>query len=769
MANINSFSENLAKLTEKTTQAISVLEGINEAMLGEDTEVRLSNNMVLPSLTNIAARLDRAEQTVANFVQGKGVVETNDGTFRTVKVSTISRPPSNISGLTPVSEFSINPNWFFETLQYPRCVIKVDLTDKIDPASDRVFVNRVIISAKDVLSDGTSAKQFFDDNISGKAIGYTSLISLLESNNISYKEDRDEVYLPLTYERYKGDFAVTDIKLVKDANGISHEWLYLDTLNYSVVDENGKVSSTGMTLSVNDYVRYKNSLYKVVDIAGTAGQKRVLLNYAVGYETIGVGSIIEFYNPPFAEKTIEVGIGVNELDIVYVKGVNEEYNLLSKDWSDPLTFFTNELLLSTNSSVSFIDYYNEHVADFGQTWIAQIKEGQIYSSNGIAPNAPVINAEDLNVVQINTQLDATLDKDTYNKLTTEIASTKSNITAIRHTIASNKDLLIQSSNAQDRTNIQNLINTDSTKLNSLTTQYNSLVNELNTLLVEAGAINYSPKYHIRGFFAIPESKYVNETLKLGEQRVIGFEILYRYLHVDETGVKLETYEYSGSDANNSIQTGVFTDWNIMKSSILSKVFDSKLDAYVWTDENPADGSQININQIDIPIRSGEKVEIKVRSISEAGYPYNPLKSAWSNSVIISFPDNLTSDDAVTTILETVKSDMTAVVLQETMSAAGVYTHISDGTSMYKHNSSNVSYTESVIDENSNTSLSEMSVQNKLDSLTSIIQKMSADFERKLKEYETEMGKLLETRLSPISKRLDDLSAKVATLEGYHNN
>ena len=48
----------------------------------------------------------------------------------------------------------------------------------------------------------------------------------------------------------------------------------------------------------------------------------------------------------------------------------------------------------------------------------------------------------------------------------------------------------------DRTNIQNLINNDTTKLNSLTTQYNSLVDELNTLLVEAGVINYSPKYHI---------------------------------------------------------------------------------------------------------------------------------------------------------------------------------------------------------------------------------------------------------------------------------
>ena len=115
-----------------------------------------------------------------------------------------------------------------------------------------------------------------------------------------------------------------------------------------------------------------------------------------------------------------------------------------------------------------------------------------------------------------------------------------------------------------------------------------------------------------------------------------------------------------------------------------------------------DGTSLAINQIDIPIRNGEKVELKVRSISEAGYPYNPLKSEWSNSVIISFPDNLTTDDSVTKILETVKSDMTAVVLQETLSSAGVYSHMADMNSKYKHSSKNIEYVETVSDPSTGT-------------------------------------------------------------------
>ena len=202
--------------------------------------------------------------------------------------------------------------------------------------------------------------------------------------------------------------------------------------------------------------------------------------------------------------------------------------------------------------------------------------------------------------------------------------------------------------------------------------------------------------------------------------------MYRYLHTDETGVKLDTYEYSAYNSDDSsilagtIQTGVFTDWNMISSSVLSKVYDEDLQTYRWVAQNTSDGSQININQLDIPIRKGEKVEIKVRSISEAGYPYNPLKSEWSNSVIKEFPDNLTSDDSVTTILDTVKNDLNAVVLQETLSAAGVYTHLSDGNSSYKHVSSNIGYTDSATDSSGNTTLTEMSVQNKLDAITTLL-------------------------------------------------
>ena len=715
MINSNSYAENLKKLTENSADIIAIASGINEAMAGNDAEVNISEDMSLPSFSNIVKRVERAENTISKFTQGKGVVETDDGTYRKIKVTNVSRPPEAISSLAFSNVFSIDPNWFFESLQYPRCTVSIDLTDKIDEDSDRVYVTRIILDRSN-----TDILDYYNTNIANKPVGYAALITMLEKDGITYKEDKDEIKLPLTYEKYYGEFRIVNTKLIQDNKGVSRLWYFLDTLSYSEVNEAGIAVSTGNVLSVNDKVRFNNSLYSVLEV--DQSQNCVRLGYDIGYETLGNGDILEFYNAPFSSKVVNIGIGINEIDIVYVKGINEEYNLIAKDWSNPISFITNDLIFDENANITFEEYYSKNVADFGKSWIAQIKEGQIHAYNGSTPRVPVINVDDLQVVQINTQLDATLDKETYNKLTSEIAQTKSNISAVRTTIATNKDLLIQSSDEDVRKNIQNIINSDTETLNSLTTQYNSLVEELNTLLNETGVINYSPKYHIRGFFAIPEP--------VNEQQVIGFDIMYRYLHTDETGIKLNTYEYT--DSNDIVQTGVFTDWNIVESSLLEKVFDVENDRFIWKNESSADGSKININQIDIPIRNGEKVEIKVRSISEAGYPSNPLKSSWSQSVIISFPDNLTSNDTVTTILDSVKSDMTAVVLQETMSAAGVYTHLADGNSTYKHTAKNISYTDSSTDENSKTTLTEMSLQDKVDALSKLIVDARKSFDDEVK-------------------------------------
>ena len=750
MANTNSYSENMAQLTKAASDMLEVAKAMNETIVGNDSEVVVSDDVVLPSYQNIVNRVERAERTISRFTEGKGVIETDDGTYRKINVQAISRPANTIENLGGITQFDIDPNWFFESLQYPRCIAKIDLAGKIEEDSDRVYISRLIIDINQSrLTDNIK------NDILNSTLSYGEMIKYLEENYIEYKEDKDENKLPLTYEKFNGDFQVTGINLIKNSDtGLNYTWYYLSTINYATVDDNGTSDEAGHVLQVNDYLRFKNSLFKVKEI--NQSEMRVRLEYNVGYDNIGLYDTLEFYNDPFKEKIVSVGIGIDELDIIYIKGVNEKFNLLSREWSNPISFESNSLIYAKDSEVDMREYYTKNVADFGRMWIAQVKEGRMPAYGGKIPSAPILNEEDLRVVQINTQLNATLDSERYISITSEIASVKSNITATRNTIASNKNKLITEYDSNRRDIITNSINSDTDKLNNLTTQFSSLVDELNTLLNDAGAINYTPKYHVRGFFAIPDPQYTIEESKIGKQSIIGFETMYRYLHVDETGAELNTFNYTDS-SNDTVESGVFTDWSIESSPILDKQYNEETDTFEWKSET-LDGTHVTINQVDIPIRSGEKVELKVRSVSEAGYPYAPLKSDWSNSVIISFPDNFSTNDSVTTILDNVKSDLIAVTLQETLSAAGLYTHISDSNSKYKHSADNIEYTETDTDDAGNTNVITMSLADKLRSISGTADQTSPAIEFNLqKDSSTYGGKLVikAPNLSRADRRLVD--------------
>lgn len=115
MANINSYSENMAKLTKAASDMLDVAQAMNETITGNNAEVVVTDDVVLPSYQNIVNRVERAERTISRFTAGKGVIETGDGTYRKINVETISRPANTIENLGGVSQFDIDPNWFFES------------------------------------------------------------------------------------------------------------------------------------------------------------------------------------------------------------------------------------------------------------------------------------------------------------------------------------------------------------------------------------------------------------------------------------------------------------------------------------------------------------------------------------------------------------------------------------------------------------------------------------------------------------------------------
>ena len=100
MSNINSFSENMTQLTASVADAMAMLSGHNESAISSDSSTKVTlidgSTIELPSYSNVIKRVDRAENTIASFVKGNGLVETDDNTFRKIKVSTVPKSPTKI-------------------------------------------------------------------------------------------------------------------------------------------------------------------------------------------------------------------------------------------------------------------------------------------------------------------------------------------------------------------------------------------------------------------------------------------------------------------------------------------------------------------------------------------------------------------------------------------------------------------------------------------------------------------------------------------------
>lgn len=686
--NQNTFAENIAELSNNVSKTMTSLNAMSDAMNADSDVITYTVDdeiITMPSFKNVINRLNTIENTVNAFTSGNGTVKLVDGTSRKIKVQTMPSTPERIINLNKVTTFNINSNWFFEDLMFPKMVVNIDLKNKVDDDSDRIKVIRVII---DIAKNTDYITKIYNESIEGKNLSYAELLKILNSDkSISYFEDEQIINFPLIENAYIGSFNV-----IKREIEDTKVWYYLDDIYYATNTKNDENELNNILLQKGDKLAFKQSLYIIDDI--DINQKKIRLISDIGSDVVGVNSLLTFYNDPFKNKIIEIPVGINEINCIFLKGVNENYNLLGNSWSDMISFITNDLYYESNRNISFKEYYNEYVADFGADWIAQAKEQKISAYAGKIPNTVVLNADNFKVVQINKQINSTMDTDDIKNTQSNIINLKSNIKTLRNTIGLQKMALLDSSNTDNSGYIEQ-ISLNTKKLESAITEYHSNVEFLNAKIKDSKYTSVSPKYRIRGFFPIPEVQYTDSENKIGPQEIIGFDIRYRYLKTDESANDLTSFDYNIGD--NIKSNAIFSDWNIISGCYKEKVFNETTGVYEWRSENTADGSEININQIDIPITSGEKVQFCVRSISEAGYPGNPLKSEWSNTIIIEFPEHLAMSNQLSNIIDDVNSEMTAIRLDETLKSAGYYSHIADEiistennlTQTYHHDAKNI--------------------------------------------------------------------------------
>ena len=717
----SSFNENLKYTLTQQNNMLGILQSLQKSMTSNDSFIDydfdqgngVNTTFQLPSYTSLLNRLQALEKTIQELSSGKAIIHMSDvnDVQRTLKLQNAPKAPNPITNISDPIDFEVDSNWFFENLMFPGATVTIDLTGKIPDDADRVKVTRIILDSRN-----QESINFWKSNLQNNVYDYDGLKSILSHNNIAYSEDEETIELPLVYNTKIGSFQIiSDPETHAGQDGIFYK---LDTLSYKNIDVTTDTQFNNGLLNIGDQLLYNDTIFSITNVNQNTNE--IQIKAIQGSAIPGIYTTFEYYDNPYRKKEIKIRFGAHEFDIIYIKAINEDYNLIADTWSTPIKFDSDNLVYKANNNIRFADYYATNIVDWGANMIADAKQRTLKALYGHIPNAPTLLANDLRVVQVNTQINAAIDTADVKNTAAEIETTKSQINSLKSTIASQKTELANIVKKSEYDSMQQQIATNIVDLQNMQVSYQTLVSNLKNIVKDNQALNIVPKYHIRGFFPIPELKYRDADNTIPEE-IIGFEIAYRYICEDNTGTQLNTFTYTGTDGQSKL-TGTFTDWSMIIGKQKTRSYNNETGLYEWKAENVADGTEININQIDIPITKGEKVEIKVRSISEAGYPENALISEWSNSVVISFPDTLSTSNEIADLIKEINDDSLNIQINNIIDSVGLSSHIDDSIAntnsvkglYYKHESKNIAYEDKQDNE-----IHSISVQEKLDNLSNI--------------------------------------------------
>jgi hypothetical protein len=697
MAIQSSFATVAEQIASFNSNIVEVLSKINSlsTTTNPSVEVRIFdtngvlNTYSLPSFTFLKSEIERLNNSINSLYSidttGALIQTTSQNQFKKIITVDLNREPNPVSELETVREFKTEKNWIFDGLLNPILKIEFDLTDKIENNVRKCLIRRYIIDfVKDADGNlttlGQSAlnsynqlyREKVDIDIQEFVNWYQTTPGIVEPLNPNYDEQMFDLQ-PNTL-LYDGVFNV--IRIEEDALN-RKLWYHLNTLDYLVNETlELKQLAVGSELIINQQI--SNTRYKVIEVSTSESNPRVRFERIEGLQPIPVGiGTLKMYSPVIYTKRLRVSVGYNERNVIFIKPVNADNNLVSRDWSRGTGFYTNDLVVSSTDSTNgqtMEQYYTEQVYDYGDVLKDLVAKKKPNSLAG-TPNTVTLNPDNFKVVQINRHLTDSPDSNLVKNKHNYSVTLKNEIRQIQEAIEDrNKKLKVTkfTSNAEKK-KFELEIDSLNNKRSSKSKLYSSTVQEIIDLSRQ-NTTKVEPKFRLRGFWNIPEPVVTRGTTP---QEIIQFRIQYRYTSKDGKEPSVESFNIS---QNNQEVTAAFSNWNEFKSDVRQRTYNKSTGEYTWQIQDITDADTPNINQLDIAISTNERVELRIKSISEVGYPESPVESEWSEILTIEFPDNLNDvlNDNDFILKEADKEDL-RVRMENELSARGLDEHLSETT------------------------------------------------------------------------------------------
>jgi hypothetical protein len=678
---INNMQEFLNKLTQMLVTNSDTVS-INQKL--QDGSTKAFN---VPSFAYLSNKIEAIDTKFNSLLTGNanqvGVVDENGQVrrFELQDISQIAQDLDAIAGRTlnaPVN-FNYKTNWFFESFLNPLIYINLPVGSITSSEIDKFEVKRVIMT-----SQAIEDTAYFDATYKGQNnIVYSTLVEDLAVRGINHFEDTNEAFLPPGQNKYFGSFNILNILSDVQAEVVGGQSLtftvnkyVLNTLRYAEKDPVNPNRIIQRTLKVGDYlISADNSEYQVTAV--NVSQKSISVTRVFGVGELRVGANQLTIKPELRQSTnLSINIGYNERQVIFLRPISTRLRVSTESFSLGVGFYTNELTISLGNgrSMTFNDFYNQFVSDFGLLFLSYAKERKLPSSLGDIPNSPQLEVESFKVVQT----------DQHIREADDILQVKQNISSVEQVKSQIKEVDRQISDKRSELNINAALSeaqriklskdltTLSDSRKTLTTQQSSKLASITTAVRAVPTLAANPTYSIKGFWQIPEAKITEH----GPQNVVQFKIAYRVLSKTGTSESVEQIAFTDPAGNKVV--GAFSPWKEIMSKPRTKKINPQTGFYEWEPEKIADPDSVNMNQVEIPISKGQVVEIRVKSLSEAGYPDNAVESDWSNSIQIGFPANLQSVEDISIISQQAFAEEVKVNFQDELNSKGLDLHL--GTS-----------------------------------------------------------------------------------------
>lgn len=657
--------ENLLNLLLAQSTADS--EDRKVTLRAEDGSTR---EITIKSYETVQKELNRISNNFQQLTSDKSYWLNKDGSVKVYKqTSAMNAEYINVNNI-PSEAVSFSNTDLIEDFIFPIVKLPIELDKNL----------KITDSVNCIVYDVTYGFENVKDNIT-----LVELEHMLSTGKITGSKYNRKLDIKKKQVELYGSFNIESILATNDM-GTSRKDVILNTVYYS-----NKFSLTpNLQLKVGD-VLVSNDGSVEYTVAGLIPEQRkvTLENITSLTDTnlqVGINQL--YFNQRIASETntvVYLPIKPNKNLVVFFQSETAEYV------SYPSSGFkvqTNTMTVVHDSKTYTIDeYFNTFVTNFSEYLSSLMQETSIPFSLGIKPNKPVLEAANFQVVQINKHLVdgktrteiGELNKEKQ-KLKNEIEHKESQIKQYQTEIDSLKYNSIEEKNYR----IQSIKNLRE-EINVL--QQNVLVisRNIDNNATETGLKHITPKYRVIGYWSIQEPIFSPNTLP---QNIIKYEVLYRYLSKGSDVSETNTYKMVDGGKEVSV---VFSNWNEYKSMTLNKkMVDGKL---VWETQRLDSVEDININQCSISINESESVEIKVRAVSEAGYPVSPLKSEWSDIIRIDFPDSLKDSNLHATVTKN-NQDLNLAEFHNVLNSTGLLSHIvgtiKDGDRTFHHQAKDIS-------------------------------------------------------------------------------